>query len=339
MDGKYIVVSENNVPVGQVNVENFSNVTIKAVHSVNISVPEVEKPVVPVTPVPPDEKDPPLIKSGAMSLNNQKGRTISGLNFEGLSTDALKLDNCENITIQFCTFKNIKGEAIRINRSKNVTIVDCKFDTIRTGMYATSSDNVKVSYSNFKNVMGPKPRGQSAQWNGCRGGYFGYCISQKTNSTAKVEDWVSIYKTSGNNKDDPFVVEHSVFIGGGPSSSGSAVMMFDNYGAFGVVRNNWIWNTGNVGIGLLGQHMVCRDNNVFSKQSSISNIAIYSGLKGESQAKDHLITGNRVNWKNKQNNQNFFWKYQTALDIRVEGNQVNVPWIEPYVPTGIGARF
>jgi hypothetical protein len=80
---------------------------------------------------------------------------------------------------------------------------------------------------------------------------------------------------------------------------------------------------GQVGIGLCGgEHIEVRNNLMYSKAWPQSNIAYYScNYSAPAPCGNHIVTGNRANWLNRDGKQNTFWTNASTDPLTQKANQ------------------
>jgi parallel beta-helix repeat protein len=245
---------------------------------------------------------------------------ISGKKFtSGNSGIAIKLTNCENVTIEYNEFDLNSGIiGVQLQDSKNITIRYNKFKNFRSGVYAINTKGgVNVHCNEFKDIAGEKPRGQVVQFNkgSGAGNRVNYNTLDHTFGAGYPEDLVNMYGSSGTDA-DPIQIIGNKFRGGGPSSSGGGIMVGDNGGGNIRVEDNILLDPGQYGIGSpAGKNIKIKNNKVYARQQSFTNVGIYVGLKSEIDAgfacegPSIEVSGNQVNWTSKSGGQNDFWFY------------------------------
>jgi hypothetical protein len=251
----------------------------------------------------------PLTYSGKSNVTIENKIFTSATNGVNIS-----LTNCSGFVIRNCVFKNTPAAiSIQLNSSNDVQIYGCSFDSVRTGMYATNcTGNLLIQCNAFKDIIGPKPRGQMVQFNKCSGpvNRINKNILEQTNGVGNPEDFVNLYCSYGTAA-DPIQVSENKTRGGEPSPSGGGFMLGDNGSHDIVSNNNILVNPGQYGMAAQsGYNITMNNNTIFATSQPFTNVGLYVGLQSEINAgfdcvgNTISIKNNKVNWKNKNNAQN-----------------------------------
>lgn len=260
----------------------------------------------------------PYKKSSPVTYYNKKNVVIEGLDFSDLSTTAITLNNCSNVTIRNCKFKNnLVKPSIYAYRSSDVTVTNNTFENVHQGFVVGESyDNIKFEYNDVKNIVGTlyggSPFSQAVQVLKSNGA--GYSISynaiENISGKSAPEDIINIYQSNGT-VSSPITIKGNWIRGGGPSASGGGIMMGDWGGSNQIAEDNILVNPGMYGIGIAGgKNNKIRNNKVYSKQFSYSNVAIQAADYTPSQggpASNILIENNEVNFLNSRGMQQAIW--------------------------------
>ena len=275
------------------------------------------------------------------SHHGKSNLVIENETFSGSSTDGLVLNNCQSVIIRKCEFRDLGGEGIRINQSKNIVVENCVFERVRTGVYATASQDIQVSHCLCINVQGPMPRGQFVQLNACSGSknHIRYNVVKNELGKSNPEDAINLYKTHGT-EGGPIIIESNYIVGGGPSKSGGGIMTGDNGGRFIHVKDNILVDPGQYGIACVGAEDVVIDNNqVYGKQQSFTNVGMYVGLRGEPTVRNVKVSNNTVSFVNKSGKSNTWWQYSTAETVVLTNNNFSgVAYTVPPIPKEWGVQ-
>ncbi|MBX9851252.1 MAG: right-handed parallel beta-helix repeat-containing protein, partial [Cytophagaceae bacterium] len=281
--------------------------------------------------------------SGPISLSGQSNQTISGKSFSGLTgTACINLSNCSNIKIVNCSFKNIPATlGVQLSTCTNVEIVNCTFDSFYGGVYAYKSSGVNIHCNSFKNIVGPRPRGQIAQFNGCTGAgnRINYNIlEQEPGAGRSPEDLINVYASQGTAA-DPIQIIGNNLRGGGPSTSGGGIMVGDNGGKYIIVQDNILVDPGQYGIGVpSGEYITVKNNKLFARQQSFTNVGVYVGLGAEVDGgfvctgSTIRVEGNQVNWTNKNGIKNGWWNCGCCPGVVLVSNNWNAPITASILP-------
>lgn len=283
-----------------------------------------------------------------VSLNGCQNITIRGKTFRtGSGGVAVRLTECRDVVIENNVFALDSGViAIQIQGGRNIVVRGNAFRDVRSGVYAVrTTGGIQVECNTFRNIAGSKPRGQMVQLNQATGA--GNSIADNSlvhdPGTGNPEDLINLYGSQGT-PESPIQVVRNRLRGGGPSPSGGGIMAGDNGGGHVVIAGNVLVDPGQYGIGVpAGHHIEVRDNRVFGRQQSFTNVGIYVGLKSEIEAgfacdgPTLAMTGNQVNWTNRNGVPNAFYVYSPGCPGLVQtGNVAKAPLtadILPAVPT------
>ncbi|MFL5728229.1 MAG: Ig-like domain-containing protein, partial [Cytophagaceae bacterium] len=281
---------------------------------------------------------------GPISLSGQSGVTISDKDFNSLTGNAaITLTNCSNIKIVNCNFTNIPSTlGLQLTQCSNIEIVNCSFDTFYGGVYAYKcTGGLNIHCNSFKAIVGPKPRGQIVQFNSCTGGgnRINYNIlDHKLSSTMIPEDLINVYASQGL-AGDPIQIVGNNLRGGGPSTTGGGIMVGDNGGKHILVQDNILVDPGQYGIGVpAGEDIVIRNNKIYAKQQSFTNVGLYVGLSSEIASgfpctgSTIVVDGNQVNWTNKNGVKNGWYYCSCCPGVTLTNNNFNASFGPEILP-------
>ena len=167
-------------------------------------------------------------KSGPVRVNNRSNVVIQNLIIDGAKGIAIDIRGSRNVTVRNCIIKNAAGEGVHILTSSNVEVSNCYFENVRSGVYAVSSQTIKVQYNECKNVRGPMPRGQMVQFDKVsgEGNLINYNYALNVLNQSNPEDVINLHLSSGT-ASSPIEVIGNYIRGGGPSKSGGGIMCGD----------------------------------------------------------------------------------------------------------------
>ncbi|MGB5943803.1 MAG: right-handed parallel beta-helix repeat-containing protein [Leeuwenhoekiella sp.] len=220
----------------------------------------------------------PYTASGAISLSGISNQTISGLEISGITGNGIRLYNCNNIIIENNSINSCSGNGIELLNCTNVIIRNNRIEDIASGLYAVRSSGIQFTYNSVKNVNGPYPRGQMAQFNEVNGGInkVSHNISVNVLGESYPEDIINLYKSNGT-AENPIEVKGNWIRGGGPSPNGGGIMTGDMGGSWVVVEDNILVDPGQYGIAIAsGTNITINNNLVYGKQQSFTNVGIYA---------------------------------------------------------------
>lgn len=250
--------------------------------------------------------------SNPIILNGQSNVIIDGKRFDNSPGVSIKITNCKSITIKNCFFNRSVDEAIVIENSIGVTVQYNLFAFNTTGVYATTSQTIKVTNNQFLNMRmrsDNSSRGQFVQFNNVTG--TGNDLSnnkgENFHGESNPEDMISLFKSSGTAA-SPILVKNNMFRGGGPSASGGGIVLGDYGGSYIIADGNVLHTPGNYGMAISGGHyMTITNNKIFSKQTAVSNNPLFIWAQQGATCSNNVIRGNRASWINKAGVVNGGW--------------------------------
>ena len=285
-----------------------------------------------------------LTSSAPLSYTGKSGVVIENKVFtSGTNGVTISLTNCSGFKIRNCVFKNTPGSvSIHLSNCSDIQIQGCSFDSIKSGVYAINCTGKLVIQCNaFKDIIGPKPRGQMVQFNTCTGAGNRIVnnILEQTSGVGNPEDLINLYASSGT-IGDPIRISGNKTRGGGPSPSGGGFMLGDNGSHDIVADNNILVNPGQYGMAApSGKNITISNNSIFAISQSFTNVGLYVGLQSELTAgyacvgNTISLTGNKVNWKNKNNAQNDIYICPCCPNVIQTGNTVRANISASVLPT------
>ncbi len=249
--------------------------------------------------------------SEPLVLDNIHDTVISGLEITNPNGHSIQIRNCSNITIQNCLLRNATGNAVDIYNSTGITVINTKMDAIATGVYALASSQIQVLHTTCVNVLGPKPRGQLVQFDKVYGenNKINYNVAENIFDESYPEDVINIYKSNGT-PNSPIEVKGNWIRGGGPSGSGGGIMTGDNGGSYIVVEDNILVNPGQYGVAIAGGNNIKLLNNLIYAENIIAglnNVGIYVWKQSDPECSNHTVSGNRVNYTDREGKLNPYW--------------------------------
>lgn len=217
-------------------------------------------------------------------------------------------EETSDVLIRKVKFSNIAPDssgqyfgAVQFDHSTEITVSESYFENVASG--------VRLRFSN-----GPLQVIQNEALNSGRN--FFQCddcngtgirisgnslVRTNTYGADTLEDWINLYKSSGDST-DWIQVNHNRARGHSLSGSGSFIMLGDAGGRFQKAVGNIGVNPGQVGIGIAGGHNIkVEANRMYSVAWDSSNVAFYSA-KYSPSCGNHIFPGtessapNRANW-------------------------------------------
>jgi hypothetical protein len=277
-----------------------------------------------------------LIASGRIVINGESDVIISGLHISNPNGSCIEiingatniivenseigpcgddgieiLSNSSNITIRNNYIHDTIGEGIYTYLSELIEVTNNQIERVASGVYAVSSRQIDVNNNTIRNVQGPFPRGQLVQYAYVKGA--GNRITNNIGinepGVSKPEDAINLYYSRGV-PEDPIMVSNNVIIGGGPSTSGGGILLGDAgaTSSYQIAKDNILINPGAYGVAIAGgHHNQLLNNTVYSKQFSFTNVGVYVWDQYNSNCADNAVRGNRVNYTNKDGQDNHRW--------------------------------
>jgi hypothetical protein len=285
-----------------------------------------------------------LSSSAPLSYSGKSNVIIENKIFTSGSNGAsINLANCTGIIIRNCVFKNIPTNVgIQLSYCNNITIQGCLFDSTYSGVYAIKcTGGLVIQCNSFKDIVGPKPRGQMIQFNVCSGAGNRILnnILEQTPGAGTAEDLINMYASSGTAA-DPILISGNQTKGGSTTSSGGGLMLGDNGSSYITADNNILVDPGQYGIAASsGHHITISNNTVYARSQFFTNVGIYAGVASEVNAgwacdgKTISITGNKINWKNKNNVQNDIYICPCCPGVIQSGNTTRANISASILPT------
>jgi hypothetical protein len=241
---------------------------------------------------------------------------------------SIELSECEHVTIYNCWIHDSTHCGVQLWKCRNVLVQGCRIESVASGVYAMSSQQVRVIGNFIRNMQGPYPRGQAAQFDRATGTNNvirgNYAINEHDKSHP--EDVFSSAMSYGE-ENSPILIENN-YLTGDPlqgsadmSETGSGIMLGDGGGAYVVCRSNVIISAGQEGLGVAGgRFMRVESNLIYGKKSNVTRVGlfIWNQLK---QPMDHVtLIGNRVQWTKKDGTENSWWDGGGVQDVEQRDN-------------------
>ncbi len=268
--------------------------------------------------------------SAPLKYNSKNGIVIEGLVFKNANTSSILLEACNNVTIRNCRFEFSPGYvAIDLVDCSNISISNCEFESVATGVYALGCrGDIKFFNNELKNANPNNlPNyGSIIYLNQCYGpGYeVSSNIMENIPGQSYTIDCLSMYMSSGT-PESPIKVTNNWIRGGGPDASGGGIMCGDFGGSYYLVENNILVDPGQYGIAVAsGHHITVRNNKIYGKQQSFTNVGLYAWNQTEHECHDLTIENNRINYTNRSGQISTYWFDTNVLPILGAGPETNV---------------
>jgi len=212
----------------------------------------------------------------------------------------------DNYVLENVTVYNPDGDCILIEGADNVTIRNSTIGPCHgeigtedgKAIYALNSTNIYIVQNSFVE------EGRNAvQFDKVDGGLIDRNIVQYPQGTTNAEDLINLFASHN------IGVDGNVLSGGGPSDSGSCIMLGDGEGTNQTVINNTCTNPGQVGIGVAGgTNIRVRGNTIRSAPHPWSNVGGYIWNQyGSCSNVDFDPALNTIEWYSADGSRNDFW--------------------------------
>lgn len=218
--------------------------------------------------------------------SGESNTTFAGLNVANPDGPCIVIEGAANVTIQ------------------NSTIGPCGHwpDINAKGIYALNSTNIHIVNNEFVGEMR-----NAVQFDKVQGGTVLNNVGSWPIGESFAEDLINLYQSHGTEA-APILVDGNQMSGGGPSNSGTCILLGDGGGSWQVASNNTCLNPGQVGIAVAGgQHMLIANNFIRSVSYPWSNVGMYVWDQYDSSCSDVTVSGNDVEWYNSSGVRNDFW--------------------------------
>lgn len=241
---------------------------------------------------------------GPFVIDGVSGEVFEGLSLSNPSGACVEITNSSDVTFRNSRIGPCAGPAIEVEQSEGVFLESLEISDTETGIYVLDSRSISVSGNTFRDagrnfVQFDKVTGPDNKIVGNAG--------MNTLGGSNAEDLISVYKSSGT-AESPIEVLGNHLSDGGPSRSGSGIMVGDAGGSHIVVQDNVLMNPGQVGIGVAGgSNIRVLDNTVFSTSHPWSNVGIYVWNQSSGSCAGIEVRGNQVDWTNAVGKSNSKW--------------------------------
>lgn len=251
-------------------------------------------------PAQPDSKQ----ESGPVVVSGESGVVIENLTISNPDGPCVEIIDSSDVVVQNSELGPCGGKAVEVEDSSSVRLNALTIRDTESGVYAVESEGVAVTNSVFRDagrnfVQFDKVTGSGNQISNNSG--------RNRLGGSDAEDFVSVYQSSGTSG-SPLMVTGNSFSNGGPSTSGSGIMVGDLGGSNIVVKGNSLVNPGQVGIGVPGgSNIKVVGNSVFSGPHPWSNVGIYVWNQSDGGCSGIEVSGNRVEWYHADGSLNPAW--------------------------------
>jgi parallel beta-helix repeat protein len=254
---------------------------------------------------------PAYVSSQPIKLNGAHDLGIRGKIINGGTVPAITLSNCYNVHITGNILSNSTSAGIYLYNCYNITIDSNDISNVSTGVSVvnTTKGGILIIWNEFKNMMGPFPRGQFIQFDTVTGpnNLIDNNRCENIFASSYPEDAINLYKSSGT-ASSPIKVTNNWIRGGGPSASGGGIMLGDNGGSYQLASGNILVDPGQYGMAIAGgDHISMVNNSIYGRSQSFTNIGLYIWGQSGSACTNNTISGNKVSFKNAANTENDAW--------------------------------
>lgn len=245
---------------------------------------------------------------GRLTLNNKHDTTIRGQWFHtNTNNPAVTLTNCTNVKFVNCLFGptgGVNGIGLSAATSSMITVDSSYLERVSTGIYYTHVVSGKVTNSQFKNILGPKPQGSAIKFDHTSGP--GQLISnnaiENIDGASNPDILIDIVNSYGLPNSPIKITNNQLRCNVPTSTTSGGILLGDQQGNYQYASGNKLVSTGSFGIGIAGgQHNSIVNNKIYSGAhpgALISNVGIKisnaTPLSGT--CKLNTITGNQINW-------------------------------------------
>jgi hypothetical protein len=264
---------------------------------------------------------PPRAVSGPIDVS-ESGVVIENLHISNPGGTCVTVTNASNVTIRNSTIGPCGDDAVYLSDVDGVVVEGNYITGTGNGVLVHRSSAVRVDSNAFVDagrnfVQFDKVNGAGSSISGNRG--------QNELGGTNAEDLISLYLSNGT-ASSPIRVVGNHLRNGGPSDSGSGIMLGDGGGSYQFVEGNVLVEPGQVGIGVAsGTNMTVRANVVYSSALPWSNSGIYVWNQYDQACGNVEVSGNQVNWTKSDGSANSWWEGGGCGEVNNYGNDWNAP--------------
>ncbi|MDR3403508.1 MAG: right-handed parallel beta-helix repeat-containing protein [Chthoniobacter sp.] len=263
-------------------------------------------------------------EDASVTLSHCSDITISCCNVH-----SVELVECARVTIRNCWIHDSARCGVQTYHCRDLVVEGCRLEHVATGVYAIDSQDIQVTGNFGRNVQGPFPRGQLAQFDNVSGAHCAirgnYAINDASQSNP--EDVINIYQSKGE-AGAPILIEDNYLVGdpvkgsAGKSKTGSGIMLGDVGGTHLLCRRNVVLSAGQVGIGVAGGTFInVEDNLILGGRSDVSNNGLYAWNQSKAPSHHVVIARNRVSWFDRNGEETSWWNGGGIADQTLTDNQ------------------
>jgi hypothetical protein len=268
------------------------------------------------------DSPPARTESGPIDISGQSNVVIENVHVSNPGGTCINVTNSSNVTIRNSTIGPCGDNAVYLSDVDTANITGNYISGTSNGVLVHRSDSIAVDGNAFVNsgrnfVQFDKVNGAGSSISRNRG--------QNEIGGSNAEDMISLYQSNGT-AGSPILIVGNHLRNGGPSSSGSGIMLGDGGGAHQIVEANVLVNPGQVGIGVAsGSDVKIRGNQIFSSAQPWSNVGLYVWNQYGSTCDDIEVSGNQVNWTAAGGYSNAYWAGGGCSKLSVHDNNWDAP--------------
>jgi parallel beta-helix repeat protein len=267
--------------------------------------------------LPPVTAPPARAASGPIDIDGESNVVIENVHVSNPGGTCINITNSSNVTVRNSTIGPCGDEAVYLSDVDAANISDNYISDTGNGVLIHRSDSIAVDGNAFVNagrnfVQFDKVNGAGSSISRNRG--------ENGLGGSNAEDFISLYQSNGT-QGSPILIVGNHLRNGGPSDSGSGIMVGDGGGAHQIVEANVLVNPGQVGIGVAsGSGVIIRDNLIYSDAQPWSNVGLYVWNQYGSTCDDIEVVGNQVNWTAAGGYDNSYWGGGGCSNLSVHDN-------------------
>jgi hypothetical protein len=239
-----------------------------------------------------------------ISYYSKSNITISGLSISG-GSNGIALYNCSNVIIYNCVIMNSSGFGVMLNNCHNVYVQNCFITNVKSGVHVYQGSGIVVNSNQFLNMNGPFPDGCFVQFASVTGGGNRIMYNKCENVVGVAQhpqDGINLYKSSGIQGDS--IMVYGNWLRGGQvqfdSGGAAGIVLGDVGGSYQVARQNYVLNSGYVGMQVVGGSNIKMDHNfIYSSSTPVSNTGINCGNYSGAASYNINISYNQIRWYQK----------------------------------------
>ena len=245
----------------------------------------------------------------AVTGNSNPERLIEGVVIEGLTVanDAggcVSIIHGADVALRDSTIGPCDGEAVYLSEVTRAEVTGNSVADTATGVLIHLSASIVVDENTFESagrnyVQFDKVSGAGSSISGNRG--------ESDLGASGAEDMISVFESNGT-PESPIRIVGNYLRNGGPSASGSGILLGDGGGSHQLADDNRLVNTGQVGIGVAsGTEITVSNNQVYSEALPWSNVGIYVWNQYPTECSSVTVAGNQVNWTSATGRENHWF--------------------------------